>query len=742
MQKPLGKNSIVLLGIGHTNAHVLKMWRMQPLPGCELICVSDFPIATYSGMLPGVLAAQYSPEAMEIDLVRLCEAVGVRLVLGKVTGIDHSQNRLQFNDRPDLKFDFLSIGVGSRPSFGGVEIKSDQALLAVKPMQTFLDRFANRVENIQAANSGDLKICVVGGGLGSIEIAFCLKHRLGTDPKWIEGVDTENSKVTLLTGSDRIGSGLLPTTVAKVENELSQRKVDVQTGRRVVSIRSDGLEFKDGSSLDADIIIWATNAIAPPLLEKLGLDVEERGFIRTHPTLQSVSHSNVFAVGDSGTIEGTSLAKAGVYAVRQGPILWDNIRRFIWNRPLHVYRPQKSFMKLINTGDDHAIAEYKGRAFYGKWWWKLKNRIDVKFMKMYQDYKPMVMKGSLDEDEAPMRCLGCGGKIGSQILSAVLSELDVPDHPDVIIGLDHPDDASVVKAHDNRVTVTTDFFASPVRDPYLTGRIALLNSASDCFVMGAQPTAALAMVQLPLGHPKAQTQVMHELMAGSLYELRKMGATLVGGHSIEGPRTTLGFTVLARQLTDPKTKGLLKNGDKLILTKALGTGVLLAALMQSKLDGRLYQPMVERMVQSNQIALELLDKFAISSLTDVTGFGFAGHLIEMLQASHASATLDVAKIPYLDGVLDLVNSGIESTLAPDNRAIANRIEVEGHEFDDPRVSVLFDPQTCGGILLGAAEKDVDSILKFLNDHGFDQSAVVGEVNNSGGDPRLTIVSRQ
>jgi NADH dehydrogenase FAD-containing subunit len=132
-------HDVVLLGIGHTNAHVLRMWRMQPIPNARLTCISNHPVATYSGMLPGVLAGQYPPEAMEIDLVRLCAAAGARLILGNVIGLDRERHELQFDDRPPLPFDVLSIGIGSVPTRAGLAA-ADDTLLPIKPMQTFLER--------------------------------------------------------------------------------------------------------------------------------------------------------------------------------------------------------------------------------------------------------------------------------------------------------------------------------------------------------------------------------------------------------------------------------------------------------------------------------------------------------------------------------------------------------------------------------------------------------------------------
>ncbi len=178
MQTALPQHDVVLLGIGHTNAHVLRMWRMRPIRDARLTCVSNFPVATYSGMLPGVLAGQYSPERMEIDLVRLCAANGARFVQGDVTGLDVDGRHLLLADRPPLPFDVLSIGIGSVPTFDGVE-QTDDTLLAIKPMQTFLPRLETRLREINNRR-GDrpIRIAVVGGGAGGVEITFCLPRRI------------------------------------------------------------------------------------------------------------------------------------------------------------------------------------------------------------------------------------------------------------------------------------------------------------------------------------------------------------------------------------------------------------------------------------------------------------------------------------------------------------------------------------------------------------------------------------
>ena len=736
MDKELGRNTIVLLGAGHTNAHVLRMWKMKPIENAQLVCVSNHPIATYSGMMPGVLAGQYSVPEMEIDLVRFCASAGVRLVLGNVTGIDREQRELQFADRPPLAYEYLSVGVGSRPTIKGVEVKDDSKLVAVKPMQTFLERLQAHLRTT-AKSPTKPRIAIVGGGIGSIEIAFCLHRRIKDNPESLGLSAGQQVEITLLTGAKRVGAGLIDSTQDRVKAAFDLHGLKQQTGSRVKTIDGQQLQLANGTSHDFDLIIWATSAVAPELLSVFDLDVDDRGFLKTRPTLQTISDDNIFVVGDSGTMVDFDLPKAGVFAVRQGPVLWDNLQRAVWNRKLTSYQPQRSFLKLINTADGKTIAERGNRSFYAGWCWYLKNRIDKKFMRMYQDYTPMAMTPPTpSNDEDAMRCLGCGGKIGSKMLSSILDELDVPQHPDVIIGLDQPDDAAIVRTQDNQVTVTTDFFASPLDDPYLSGRIAVLNSVSDCFVMGAQPTGALAMVQLPLGHPRAQRQVMRELMAGAVEELNRAGAVIVGGHSIEGPRLIAGFTVLGNQLSDPKTKGMLKPGDQLILTKPIGSGVLLAALMQGKLPAKDFQPMIESMLKSNQVALKLIEKFGILAMTDVTGFGLAGHAAEMLKASQCSATIRMDDVPRLQGCQELIEAGVESTLAPDNRFAADKVKLSVPESS--RYASLYDPQTCGGLLLGISSGVVAEALEFLTSQGFESSAVIGEVTQQSGEPSLTV----
>ena len=736
MHSHLPRHQIVLLGLGHTNAHILRMWKMNPLPDAQLVCVSNYSRSTYSGMLPGVLAGLYEPRRMEIDLVRLCASAGARLIVDEVRGLDLAQRRLEFSERPSLPFDALSIGVGSVPNLQGVSY--DQTLLAIKPMQTFLQRLQQRLAELTAEQNEDqpLRIAVVGGGVGGVEVALCLQRRLERRP------GERSWELTLVQAQAEILPGAAAATRRRAKQELQRRGVRLELGRRVRKAEQGRLHWEGGEPMEADLVLWAASAVAPPLLERLQLPTDERGFLWTQPTLQVEADAPVFAVGDSGAIRETPTPKAGVYAVRQGPVLWDNLKRLLDGRPLQPYQPQRRFLKLLNLGDGKGIAEYGGWAVRGGWCWKWKDRIDRRFMKMYQDYNPRMMQaGPADPAQAaPMRCAGCGGKVGASVLSRALSRLSIPSSEHVPLGLENADDVAAVQSPSGQpLAATVDFFAAPLDDPYLSGRLAALNAASDVFASGAQPLAALTMAVIPPGRPRHQEQLLYELLAGGLYEFRKMGATLAGGHTIEGEQLTIGYTMLA----DGGEKGLrvkggLRAGDCLVLTKPLGVGVLLAAHMQAQCRAAWWDALLPVMLSSNQAPARAAIELGASGLTDVTGFGLAGHLLEMLQASGLSAELALERLPLLEGLSELIAEGVQSTMAPANRHWEEVIEVPSALRNEAAYQVLFDPQTCGGLLFGIAAQQAEQAVRRLSQESGIEAVIIGEAVPVKDQPRIYV----
>ncbi len=707
MIERLCSRHVVLLGIGHTNAYVLRRWRMNPVPDTDLTCISDHLLASYSGMLPAVLAGQIPRRQMEIDLVQLCASAGARLLTDRVAGIDHSARLVMFDDRPPVPFDVLSIGIGSKADRGDVEVDSD-SFVEIKPMQSFLDRLTAALQRaIVRAHDRELRVLVVGGGVAGVEISACL-------PGFLNKLTSRSFSISLITRSDRILPTDKSTTRRLIEQEFQQRGVALLTDVGVTRVTGSTVELTCGAAVDADLVIWATSASAPPLLSHLGLDLDARGFIATEDTLQSISASHVFAVGDTGTIVDQKIPKAGVYAVRQSPVLWENIQRSLTGATLRRYRPQKSFLKLINLGDGRAVGQWNGFSFSGHWAMRLKDWIDSRFISKFQ-VEPM----NAEQDTEAMQCRGCGCKLGTEALQVGLSGMD----------LGGIEDAAVIAGTGSRYVASTDFFSSPVIDPYLSGRIAAIHSASDIIASGAAPIEALANVVLPAGEADSQQRVLSEFMAGAKREFDSMRAAIVGGHTVVGPRMEVGFTVIGKALGESwMRKGNLKPGDRLYLTKPLGIGVLLAAHMRSQCVAQWYQQLIATMLEPQQIYAQVAADLGIRGGTDVTGFGLAGHLIEILTASEVRAEIWLNQVPILPGVVELIEQGIESSLAPANRQADSRIETTGPIRRSAKYQILFDPQTCGGLLFGVSEDRVDRFQQAIASDFVKEIGLVGRVD--------------
>ncbi len=324
-------------------------------------------MATYSGMLPGLLAGQFEFDELSIDLDRLCSRAGAQLVIAKTTGLDLPNGLLLFADREPIYFDVLSIGVGSMP-IGWQQHSSSPLVVAIKPMQTFAERLRAHL----LARPSQPRIAIVGGGVASVEVALCVQ-RSPMEP-------TQQFALDIFTASPHVADGMTQRSVRSIERVLDRRDIAVHSQQSVTEVNTQALVTDGGRLHESDCVIWATGAAPPPVIASLGLQADARGFIATHATLQSLSDTCVFAVGDAGTVSEHPAPKAGVIAVRQGPILWHNIRALLTDRPLKSFQPQRDFLKILNTGDGRALLEYGCLTIHARWCWHLKTWIDKRFI--------------------------------------------------------------------------------------------------------------------------------------------------------------------------------------------------------------------------------------------------------------------------------------------------------------------------------------------------------------------------
>ena len=738
---------LVLIGGGHAHVYVLKSLAMNPCEGARVTLIAKDLHTPYSGMLPGLVAGHYSWEETHVDLEPICRSGNFRIIHDEAVGIDHANKRvLMRSGRPGVRFDVCSVDVGITPRASDVAGANEHAT-PVKPIFGFNARWEAMLARVLEGGE-KCDVCVVGGGAGGAELALSMRYRMREELKK-RGLDENLAAFTLVTRGKLMPSHAkgVRKTFLKVFDEAGVRVIEDDG---VARAESKTLVLQSGREINADECIWCTQAGAAKWLkESTDLALDDDGFIAVNATLESTSHQHVFAAGDVANVLKHPRPKAGVFAVRQGPPLDKNIRRALLGKSLVDFTPQKLFLGLITIGGKSAVLSYGNYAFggigpVGERLWRWKDKIDRKWMKMYQempdmkeeaiDASPLALAAGEETIAAlravPMRCGGCGAKVGATVLSRVMKRLEpIPTNKNVEVGIDQPDDAAVVSVPPGMVGVqTVDYFRAFVDDPYIFGQIAAVHALGDCWAMGADPHAALAIATVPYGLETQVEETLYQMMAGACSILRDAGCGLAGGHSSEGAELSLGFSVHGAAPREKlMKKGGMKAGHKIILTKPVGTGTLFAADMRSKAQGRWISNALNSMRQPSAVAAKTLFDHGATSCTDVTGFGLLGHLVEMCKGSNAAAVLDMDAVPILPGALECVESGITSSLQPANvrlsRAVANPSTVSGA----PKYPLLFDPQTAGGMLASVPSENASAAVDALRAAGYPHTTIIGEV---------------
>jgi pyridine nucleotide-disulfide oxidoreductase family protein len=339
---------ILLIGAGHGHLAVLRSLAQKPLYGARITLVSPHRKQIYSGMLPGILAGHYRRHEAEIDIGALCESGYVEFEPGTVERLDADKRRAFLTDGRNAAYDFVSINAGSRvdDSLPGAE-----HALALKPFDDFLAR-------LRLAE----RVAVVGAGAAGAEIAMALRHR--------------GALVTLYSEKPVLG--------ARVVKQLRRRKVDYRPGMPVTAIEPGPVVVAGAAHQEFDLVLLATGAVPQPWLQQTALAQDERGFVRVRRTLQSVSHPEVFAIGDCATLDDAPHPKSGLYAVRHGEALIDNFRLLLSGAPLADFVPQRNALVLLSCGARYAVAERGGWSAQGRWVWWWKNRIDRRWLASFR----------------------------------------------------------------------------------------------------------------------------------------------------------------------------------------------------------------------------------------------------------------------------------------------------------------------------------------------------------------------
>ncbi|MFG6589620.1 selenide, water dikinase SelD [Sulfitobacter sp. 1A12157] len=680
---------LVLVGGGHAHALVLRKWGMDPLPGARLTVINPGPTAPYTGMLPGHIAGHYDRDALEIDLMRLCRHAGARLILGEATGIDRAAREITVEGRGAVAYDVASIDVGitakmDLPGFA-------EHAVGAKPLDLYAARWRAFLAAVRAGEQPP-EVAVIGGGVAGCELAMAMAFALreaGGQPA-----------VTVVEHGPQL-SGMARRTETMVRRQMAALGVTVALEAKVTQITDRQVLLADGAPIPAALCVGAAGAVPQGWLSQTDLPLHA-GFIRVGADLGVVEDDRLFAVGDCAHMEASPRPKAGVFAVRAAPVLHDNLRAALSGGARRAFKPQRHYLKLISLGKKAAVAERNGLALGGALLWRWKDRIDRKFMDGLDDLPAMkadaltgpVASGVQEALAGKPLCGGCGAKVGGAVLGDLLAEVQPPVSGDVLTGAG--DDAAVLRRPGGGFQVmSTDHLRGFVEDPALMTRIAAVHALGDVWAMGATPQAALSSIILPRMSPELQARTLREIAVAAQEVMTGAGAQIVGGHTTMGAELTIGFTVTGTRGARPIGLGGAQPGDVLMLTRPIGSGVILAGHMAGTAPGRVVAEALGVMARPQARAAEILGK--AHAMTDVTGFGLAGHVQAICRASGLAAELWAEAVPIYPGAQALSEQGVASSLLAVNQADAPIAAA------DPVNPLFHDPQTAGGLLAALPE---------------------------------------
>ena len=706
---------LVLVGGGHAHALVLRKWGMNPLPGARLTVINPRPTAPYTGMLPGHIAGHYSRETLEIDLMRLAQFSGARLILSHAVGIDRNARLIHVERRPPVAYDAASIDIGITAQMN-IDGFTENAVGA-KPLQGYAQAWQAFLDAAKIGKKPP-QVVVIGGGAAGCELAMAMAHSFQAFEITPE--------ITVIEQAAQI-SGVGPRAREKLALAMKNLGVSLITNAQIDRIEPSQVILNGHPPVAATFCVGAAGAFPHPWIARTDLPLQD-GFIVVNPDLRVKGDPHLFAVGDCAHMPFAPRPKAGVFAVRAAPILFHNLRAALTDKPSKKFRPQKSYLKLISLGAKSALIEKYGVALSAPMLWRWKDRIDRKFMNKLANLPVMqnsnfpknVATGVLDEPLALPLFGGCGAKVGAAALKASLAPSHSATHPEVVTGTG--DDAAILRAPDGSFQViSTDHLRAFVEDPVQMTRIAAIHALSDIWAMGAEPQIALTNLILPRMSPALQERTLLEISETARAVFSKAGAMIVGGHTTMGAEMTIGFTVTGVRQQMPITLSGAKDGDVLLLTRPIGSGVILAAHMAGTAPARSVALALSIMEQPQDSAARVLSH--AHAMTDVTGFGLAGHVREICVVSSLQAEIWQSKIPLYPQARILSDYGVQSSLLHANVTNAPTVGI-----NDP---LLHDPQTAGGLLAALSPDAASAALSTLASQG-GKGWIIGRLSKGAG----------
>ncbi len=719
-------NHLVLIGGGHTNVLLMRKWLMYPklMPEIPISIISRDTQLVYSAMFPSVISKSISLDESLIDIKSLAKKSRVAFIKEEVINIDFQLKEIFLKNRPSIFYSKLVLNYGSQTKISREfeDLVNNQIAFPIKPFFKAYELIKNEDKY---DSETEQSFVIVGSGLAAIEVAFALRKR------W------KKRSLKILCKLNKVDNKILKT------------------------FYRSNIEVVGKLPVDYGKILLCTGNSSPYWVQKYNSELDSKGRFFTDQKLRLKNFFGTFATGDCAVIKTSKRPSSGIFAVKVLNILATNIQKEIKGESLKKWSPQKFGLQIVNS---YPRKLPKAFAFYGDvvigpsfLIWYLKNKIDEGFIKKFRildsNMNQKVKEGWMEE------CRGCAAKIPQSTLNKSLRSAQLEN-----FATSPEDSVEIYKNHQDIILQSVDGFPALISDPWLNAKITVLHACSDLWACGVKLSSVQALISLPKVGKDFQSYLFSHCLKGIKTTVEEEGGKLIGGHTFEsrsfvdqpyslGIDISLTVQGVLKNRAKPWLKSGMKKGDILLMSRPLGVGVFFAAQMQNinMIDSS--EEIMRNLVTSQQPLIEkiylLQDKFGetfINAATDVTGYGFIGHLKEMIDSSNLlrkdnklkpiRVLLDLFAFKAYPGVFDLIHKGIKSSLFESNKEIFDQIiaekrndriiefsknnKVNSDSFKE-KISLLLDPQTCGPLLICCAPK----YEKFLKDEWYK----VGEVIN-------------
>ncbi len=698
-------NHLVLVGGGHTNVLLLQKWLMKPslMPDVPITIISTDPSLVYSSMYPSLIARSITFNQSLIDIASLANRAKIAFIICEVKNIDFQNKEIIFKDRPSVRYSKLILNCGSKTKVS-VDFQDLVKKKIACPVRPFIKSYQFIKNEDHNNSSQELPFVIIGSGLGAIEIAFALRKR------W------DKRKLILVCNQKKIANQFLK------------------------NLRILNIKVKESINFSYKKILLCTGNSPHIWIENSILELDSTGRIITNSDLRVKNFLEIYAVGDCAYTGISKNKSSGILAVKASSTLSENVLNDIRGKNLKKWFPQKFGLQIVNQfNNNHS---QKAFAVYGKFvlgpsilFWELKNKIDNNFLEKFKVTNMKFSKKKLIQSD--MDCRGCAAKIPQNVLNDSLRKSNLNKFADF------PEDASEIFRSDKEIIIqSVDGFPALISDPWLNAKITTLHACSDLWACGAKVKSGQVLISIPKIDNAYQSYIFSQSLQGSRSTFDQLGAEIIGGHTFESrsfidkPYTlevefALSVQGVLKREHKPWSKSGMKEGDILLLSRPLGMGIFFAAQMRNQNIFESYEQIFKDLITSQQPLIEnirkleeKLGKEIVNAATDITGYGFLGHLNEMIEASNIKrrkenlkeikVILDLNSFRAYPGILDLINNGIKSSLFNENNKILKLITKRDikeqmisfsmganlHENKlNAKKQLLCDPQTCGPLLI-------------------------------------------